>query len=334
MWGSVGNVFGGAAASSAGSSIPWKGVALGPGDKYSPSHKLLGNFFTIQDEYEDKRQVEQQARLNALTAQSQLDLERASFSQKMQMAREQGLHPLTVLGVPMSSAPMVGAASHEYQASPGSGVSLGDVGRHEPAPLSDAEKRMMEYNERIASANARDAEATAARNELQLMRDSSVSVGRPGSVSNDVQVLRQSALSGVPASRIKFGGGSHGTSDTALISIEPDKVTASSPDNPGLTAGVKPSLMRVIGDDGRSFKVADPSVLQTEIDDGALYNSLVNHGVSPAAAMDFVAYKDMALTALGVLGAGAGLAFKRYRDISAARKGARLNQHRRWKGGE
>lgn len=327
-WEAVGNIFGGSAASSAGGSIPWKGLSL-TGDKTSPSHQVFGNFFTQQDEYEDLRQVRQQGSLNELTHQAQLRLERESFGQKMQLAKDHGLHPLTVLGVPMGSAPMVGASSHEYQPSPGSGISAGDAGRHQAPSAFD--ERMMAYNERIASANARSAEARAGQEELQLKRDSTTAVGRPGMVSND-QVKIQSKLSGVPESRIKYG--SSGSGDTALINIKPDQVTASSPGNPGMAAGVPPGFRKVATPDGKTLIVPDQSVIQTEIDEGALYNSLVNHGVSPGAALDIVGLKDVILTGLaGTFGLGAW-AWKARKAKQAADIARRQQARRRWKGGE
>lgn len=327
MWSTVGNIFGGSAASSAGGSIPWKGLSL-TGDQTSPSHKVFGNFFTQQDEYEDKRQYGQQLRLNDLALRNQLQLERLSFEQRMAMAKEQGLHPLSVLGVSMSSPVVSGASSHDYSPSPGSGMSL-DAGKHS-AP-SEYDNRMMEYNERIASANARAAEARAAQEDLQLRRDSTTAVGRPGVVSND-QIQIQSKLSGVPASRIRYGGNVSG--DTALISIKPDEVTASRPGNPGMAAGVPPGFREVATPDGKKLIVPDQSVIQTEIDEGALYNSLINHGVSPGTALDIVGIKDLVITGLaGVAGAGA-LGWKYYKARQAAELARKAKAHRRWKGGE
>jgi len=297
-------------------------------EDYSPSMKLFGNFFTNQYEAQTARDKAAQQR----AIQAQLQMERGSFTQKMAMAKEQGLHPLSVLGIPTASAPIV-SGSQMIGSNAGSGGF--DTRRHDVAQPSEYDTRMMEYNERIASANARVAEARAADAERPIAYDSTVAVGRPNSVSND-QIRMQSKLSGVPAKNITFGGNKSlaGTGDAALINIKPDEINASRPNNPGMAAGVAPGFREVRTPDGKTLLVPDQSVIQTEIDEGALYNSLINHGVSPSAALDIVGLKDVILTGFaGVAGVG-GLAWKSHSARNAARIAKQANAHRRWKGGE
>lgn len=322
-WAALGNIFGGSAASSAGGSLPWKGLSMGLGDKTSPSHKLFGNFFTIQDEYEDKRQLSQQQRLNQLM----LNAERQSFNQKMALAHEHGIHPLSVLGVPMSST-TVGASSHDYQASPGAGVSL-DAGKHQTPELSEHDKAMMEYNERIASANARAAESRAVSDEVEARQRASVLLGQqvgPHRLSND-QIATQSKLSRVPESAIQ--------GPDSIIRIKPSEVTAHSPGDPSVTAAISPALDRAIMKDGSIYNVPNKDQFQVELDSGEMILTLMNEFGQDLGT-------SIAISALyPILGpAAAGLGLLGYRGLKARRaaKAAELLQkrqaHRRWKGGE
>ena len=282
----------------------------------SPVMDEFGNFYRLQDEYEDSRQVRQQ-----------LALERSSFEQKMALAREQGIHPLSILGVPLSTT----GASNFSQAGNAPVDFNFDTRKHDQGP-SEYDEKMMGYNERIASANARSAEARATQEEMDVARMSQQKlIGQVGStkISND-QIATQSRISGVPSSAISVEGGPI----ASLVRIKPSDVTASVPGQPGTIAGVSPLLKRVIDNQGSVSYVADQNAVQSEIDEGALFNALLNHGVSVPTAMDIIGFGPYLLGALG----GVGMAARRLLLARNAGKAAKLLQQRsarkRWKGGD
>lgn len=325
MWESL---LGGAAS---GGGIPWEGISYGAGNSTSPMQHLLGNPFDEQRE----RQYKETQRTQAMLLQEQLQFERASFQQRMKMAKEQGLHPLAMLGVPMS-APSLGA----NVSAPESGSFSADFKKSGPEPNAQQQKDL-DSQSRFLEAQARREEALAGQEELQFERSKALLLGQAGRpagavTSADKQVERQSFLSKVPRAAIRYGGSKDfaGSGDSSLISIKPDEVTASSPSNPGVTAGVGPLMKRVIDSEGKETMVVDQNALQVEVDDGAFFQSLVNHGVSVGTAMDIVGLKDVVLTGLaGVAGVG-GLAWKWHKARQASEIARKAKAHRRWKGGD
>lgn len=285
----------------------------------SPVMDEFGNFYRLQDEYEDTRQVNQQDALNA----AGLRAERASFEQKLELAKEHGIHPLSVLGVPMATT-TVGASAHESN-SPIS-LSAGDVGRNRDPELSDHDKRMMEYNERLASANARAAESRAVSDEIEARQRAQVLLGQqvgPGRVSND-QVATQSRLSGVAIKDI--------SGPQSIIKINPSEVVASRPGDPSLEAGVPPSLQEVLLPGNKRFTIPSQKNMQVDMEGGELIATLMNYGGLPLdAAIATTALLPIVGPAVAGLGYAAHRGYRAYRLGKEAARLAKIASRKSWK---
>lgn len=292
-------------------------LAPGTGGKKSPVMDEFGNFYRIQDEYEDERQRNQQGQMNQLT----LAMERASFNQKMQLAKEHGLHPLSVLGVPMSSS-VVGATSHESN-QPVAGTV--DFSKHQTPEVSEHDKRMMEYNERIADANARAAESRAVSDELEARQRASVLLGQQvGSnrISND-QIATQSKLSGVPYKSIE--------GSNPIIRIKPAETTATAPGNPNVTAAISPALDRVLID-GKPYYIPSQEKMQVDMEGGELIATLMNYGGLPLdAAIATTALLPIVGPAVAGLGYAAHRGYRAYRIGKEAARIAKMASRKSWK---
>lgn len=316
-----GSIFGGAASSfGKGASLSHEGRTLPGTNLKSPIFDEFGNFYRLQDEYEDNRQVSQQSRLNQLMIQQ----ERASFNQKMELAKQHGIHPLSVLGVPMSST-VVGAGVHESN-QPVAGTL--DFRKHETPELTQYEKDMQEYNLRIADANARAAESRAVSDEVEARQRASVLLGTqvgPHKISND-QVATQSRLSGVPVADISGG--------QSVIRIKPSETIATSPGNPSTTAAISPSLDRILMESGAIYKVPSQDKLQVDMEGGEMITTLVNWGVPLENAIALTAFWPVLAGAASGFGWLAGKRIGAAKNAAAAAKAARMQAHRRWKGGE
>lgn len=316
-----GSIFGGAASSfGKGASLSHENRTLPGTNLKSPIMDEFGNFYRLQDEYEDNRQVGQQARLNRLM----LNQERASFNQKMELAKQHGIHPLSVLGVPMSST-LVGAGVHESN-QPVAGTL--DFRKHETPELSAEEKAIQDANVRIAEANARAAESRAVSEEVEARQRASVLLGSqigPNKISND-QLATQSRLSGVPVANIN--------GPKSIIEIEPSKTTASAPGNPSITAAVSPSLDRVLMESGKEYKVPSQDKLQVDMEGGEMITTLLNWGVPLENAIALTAFWPVLAGAASGFGWLAGKRIGAAKNAAAAAKAARMQAHRRWKGGD
>lgn len=317
-WGSL---VGGAASSfGKGASLSHENRTLPGTDFKSPIFDEFGNFYRLQDEYEDNRQALQQSRLNYLM----LRQERASFNQKMALAKEHGLHPLSVLGVPMSST-VVGAPSHESNTPVGGTI---DFAKHVAPELSAEEKAIQDANVRIAEANARAAESRAVSDEVEARQRASVLLGSqigPHKISND-QVATQSRLSGVPVADISGG--------QSVIRIKPSETIATSPGNPSTTAAISPSLDRILMESGAIYKVPSQDKLQVDMEGGEMITTLVNWGVPLENAIALTAFWPVLAGAASGFGWLAGKRIGAAKAAAAAAKAARMQAHRRWKGGD
>lgn len=316
-----GSIFGGAASSfGKGASLSHENRELPGTNLKSPVMDEFGNFYRLQDEYEDSRQLSQQRGLNQLT----LAMEKASFDQKMKLAKDHGIHPLSVLGVPMSST-VVGAQSHESN-TPVAGTV--DFSKHQTPELSEHDKRMMEYNERIAGANARAAESRAVSDELEARQRASVLLGSqvgPHKVSND-QVATQSRLSGVPVKDI--------AGPESVIRIKPSESIATAPGNPNVTAAISPALDRVLIE-GKPYYVPSQDKMQVDLEKGEMILTLMNqgglsldHAIAASALMEYLS------PAMGLAGFWLGGKYNAHKAKRAAEIAAKRQAHRRWKGGE
>lgn len=285
----------------------------------SPVMDEFGNFYRIQDEYEDSRQVNQQRSLNS----AMLDMERASFNQKLELAKQHGIHPLSVLGVPMATT-TVGASAHESN-SPIS-ISGGDVGRNRDPELTAHDERMMEYNERLASANARAAESRAISDELEARQRAQVLLGQqvgPGRVSND-QLVTQSRLSGVAVKDI--------SGPQSVIKINPSEVVATRPGDPSMEAGVPASLQEVLLPGDKRFIVPSQKNMQVDMEGGEMIATLMNYGGLPLdAAIATTALLPVVGPAVAGLGYAAHRGFRAWKIAKEAQRLAKIANRKSWK---
>lgn len=328
---------GGAAMSSASGSMPWKGMSMGLGEKTSPSMSVFGNWFKDEDVYEDTRQLNQTAVLNRMALNQEAD----SFRQKMALAREHGLHPLAVLGAPMS-APIVSApnlsGSYGHAAGDFGGAFSSDTAK--PAQPSPEDNQLFAIELERQKQALRQDKANADMADYQAMQARAVLQGQAGAPpvarrSND-QVETQSKLTGIPASQIRMGGSKDfaGSGDTTLIEIKPDEVFATRPGQPGIVAGMTPTIRELMTPEGRVVKTVDQKAIQTEVDDGAFLHALINSGVPLDAALAIVGFLPVVGPAVAGAGYMAHRSYRAYKLGKEAKRAADIARRHSWKGGK
>lgn len=206
------------------------------------------------------------------------------FRAKQNMAKEHGLHPLTVLGVPFQSSgmPVVsGSDSGPDFAAIGDGI--GNIGRSlvkppenkdQPDPM---QQRLINAQVRLAEANAKRAEWEALRSEFAAADSTSSHLlqGQPGNppgvrVSNDVAQMQGlvAEQSGIPRGLISGA--------TAPIEIK-QTVAPPHPRNVGYTAATDQGWQRLQDRDGSQVSVVRQDAVQSDIEKGATFQWLAKH---------------------------------------------------------
>lgn len=211
--------------------------------------------------------------------QLQLHHERQSFEQKMQMAHEQGLHPLAMMGVPMSSVnitPNYPQDSGPDFAAIGAGVNTlasSVVKPLEKGPDSN-EQRIIDANVRLAEANAKRAEWDALRSEFSAADQAApqIIMGQPGNppgVRRSNDVIQMEGLvaeqSGLPASWLR--------GNQSPIEIK-QKVAPPHPRNVGHTAATDQGWQRIQDANGQQTSVVRSEAVQSDIEKGATFQAL------------------------------------------------------------
>lgn len=269
-----------------------------------------------------------------------LNFERDSFNQKMNLAEQHGLHPLAMLGVPMSSGPAyhVGDSGPDF-ARMGAGLQqiASAAGRVEPKkdesaygyyvdaqrqgpPAPPAAPVVDPLLERQRLAQVRRAEAEASMSELLLAERARGAAGSPpgARVSSDVSAMQAHVAqqSGVPLSFLTGGS----TRDGGPIKVE-QNVAPPHPSQPGVAAGADQLWVRGMDRNGKPVYLLRQDVVNADTDMGATLNYLAGeYGME--RALQITAMLEQAPTALAMLG-GAGYGALKLGRYLLTRYGAR-----------
>lgn len=257
------------------------------------------------------------------------------FRQKMALAQQHGLHPLTVLGVnasnfsPVISGPQGSGGGADYAAV---GAGINNITRSFVKPPEEVKdpvtQRLEAANVRIAEANAKRAEWEALQSEFSTanMTSSHLLAGQPGNppgvrTSNDATVTGAlaAAQAGVPSSVLNSGG----------VNIKQD-VTPPHPSILGHSLAADQSFQRLVDSSGKLYSTPNPNVFQPDIENYGTFHTLSNiYGVEKAL-MIMGALEQAPLAGGAALGIGA-LGTAAYRYFANQRKNAFAERERRMK---
>lgn len=260
----------------------------------------------------------------ALQEQSALRHEKASFDQKMELAKTHGLHPLAVLGAPMTTiAPAILPDHPADYSSVGAGVERIAQAAVQP-PQGEAPQPSPTANQtRLEEATLRRVEADADAAQWRALltqfdaEDRARSAGRVGLppaavVSNDAGTLRSLAASQAGVSPRMFSGGG--------VELE-QKVTPPHPSILGHSLGADQGFQRMVDKDGHLFSMPNPNVYQPDIEQFGTFHYLSNkYGVDKA--MSIMAALEQAPLAGGVLGTAGAAGYAAYKYFAKQREEA------------
>lgn len=252
--------------------------------------------------------------------------ERDSFNQKMALAKQHGIHPLAMMGIPMSTfAPSIVPESS-------SGVDFAQLGYganqiasnfvkppdDKPVvdPRADA---LADANLRLAKAQASRAEWDALHAQFQVedMARQSL-VGQPGNppgarVSNDVSAMRSLAAAQSGLDPAVFGGASPLSMKQEVLPPHPRKL--------GYGAGTDQAFVTTMDATGKPGTVLNQNAIQAEFEDGATMTLLTRlYGVDRAT--EIMAVLEQKGLIGGVLAAGAAAGKLFYDRMAKQRRGA------------
>lgn len=239
--------------------------------------------------------------------------ERLQFQDKMALAKEHGLHPLSVLGVPVGSSfsPVISSGAVDTGPDFASiGYGAGQIAKsfvQPPAPVEDRH-HPDPLEDRLKLANVRYAEARAGQAETAYMNEQLSQMallgqpGRPPGVvrSNDTNALQsQVALeSGIPMSYVG--------AQNAPVQIE-QKVLPPHPNLRGVAAGADQAMLRVVDPKGGHGTVVNSQAINADLEKGATFTALAKvYGVDQAMAIT-AALENEGLLIGGAVAAGYGI---------------------------
>lgn len=246
----------------------------------------------------------------------QLAHARDDFNQKMSLAQQHGIHPLSVLGVPTAGfSPVLTSgtpdASYDY-GSFGAGVSQIGKALVEPPPAQAAV--VDPRQERLLDAQVRAAEAKAGTAEMDYIlaqRAVLTQPGKPPAVrsSNDANAAEAAVArqSGIPLSYLTGRGGS--------VKVE-QSVAPPHPVIPGHAAAFDQAWQGVMDMDGKPVSVIRNDAINADIEMGATFQAL-----SKVMGIERALQVTAVLENQGLLGgglAGLGLAAKGAYDYFAS----------------
>lgn len=259
----------------------------------------------------------------------------SQFNLKMNLAKQHGLHPLSVLGVPFSGGSMPAVVSGGDSGPDYSdlGNAVANVSRSFVKPPEESPDP---YAERMAQASVRMAEANANRAEWEALRSQwnaqDIIRGQPGNppavhTSNDVVGTRALAAAQAGVSPGMFSGGT--------VNLE-QSVTPPHPRILGHAAGADQSFQRMVDKDGFLYSTPNPNVYNPDIEHFGTFHFLSNR-YGADKALNIMAALEQAPVAGGILGAlGAGAyAVKRYfgqQRIDAERRMKQNRAGQAWRG--
>lgn len=238
--------------------------------------------------------------------------ERQSFDQKMALAKEHGLHPLSVLGVPVSTfSPAISSpvASGPDFSAIGSGVE--QIAKSFVKPPEAAPAVVDANQERLNNANVRIAEARANKEEWEALRS---------------QWVTQDLLRGQPGNPPAVRSSNDGTVTTRLAAeqagVSPSlfdkhvevKQSVLPPHDSflGTAMGVDQSWKRGIDQRGRFFSILNNDLFNADFEEGATINALAKY-FGPERAIEIAAVLEQA-GVIGGVGAGGYAGYKLYRE--------------------
>jgi len=264
--------------------------------------------------------------------------ERDSFNQKMALAKQHGIHPLSVLGVPSTTfSPAIVAASGndtDYSAI-GSGIERIAQSQVKPPEAKPNEPDPAQV--RMQDAQLRTAEANAKRSEWEALaaewRASDLLRGQPGNppalrTSNDSASLQQLAAAQAGVKPSLFTGGK--------VDLKQDIL----PPHPSLLGhglGADQSFIRGVDQHGKFYSVLNPNLIQADFEDGATITAL-SKIYGPERAIEIAAVLEQAgpiAGGLGAVGAAGKLAydyFSKQRADALAKRRYQPNWNSRGRG--
>lgn len=240
--------------------------------------------------------------------------ERDSFNQKMKLAKDHGLHPLSVLGVPtanFSPAVSFGDSGRDYGSVLSGAATIGKSlvnPETKPEETDPLQARLIEANVRTAEANAKRAEWEALGSEFRVadMAAPQLLTGQPGSPpgirrSNDVVQSELLAAEQAGISPEFFRGNTD-----PLVKLE-QKVAPPHPRNLGHAAGTDQAWQSVMDKNGNPVSVVRNDAVNADIEKGATFQALAGvFGVERAMQITAV-MENEGLIMGGALAAGMGI---------------------------
>jgi hypothetical protein len=268
-----------------------------------------------------------------------IEHERKAFDQKMTLAKQHGLHPLSVLGVPMSTfSPAItgssGGGSDVDYSSLGDGVS--QIAKSFVKPPDEATPEVNPNVKRLEDANVRIAEANAKRSEWEALRSEWTAAdllrgqaGAPPAVrmSNDASVTRSLAAAQAGVSPALFG--------PAGVDVK-QQITPPHPSLLGHSLGADQSFQRMVDKDGHLYSTPNPNVYNPDIENFGTFHYLSNkYGTDKAlnvmAALEQAPLVGGVFSALGAAGYGAYRYFGNQRREAEKRIGRNI-KGQSWRG--
>lgn len=248
---------------------------------------------------------------------STMRMNQAQFDQKMQLAKQHGLHPLSVLGVPIQGfTPTLindsgGGPDYGAIAQGASTIARGFVKPPEDPGPSLAEQSIQDANVRLAEAQAKRAEWDALRAQWtteDLLR------GQPGNppgvrTSNDASVTQSLAAAQAGVSPEVFKG-----SGTELK----QQVLPPHPVKMGHGLGTDQTWITGMDQKGKPFSALNPNLIQADFEDGATITAL-SKIYGPERAIEIMAVLEQAGPIAGI-GAGIGALGKLAYDYFARQR--------------
>lgn len=246
----------------------------------------------------------------ALQEESALRTQKAGFEQKMALAKQHGIHPLSMMGIPMSTfAPSVSfdpGQGVDYEAM---GAGLSDMSKAfvkppeakapEASPVDPRQERILDAEVRYREAVAREKEWSALRTQWvteDLLR------GQPGAPpgvrsSNDGVVTRNLAAAQAGVSPSVFSGGG--------VSLK-QEVAPPHPSILGHAMGADQSFQRMVDSGGNLYSMVNPNAFSLDFEKPGTFNYLANK-YGAEKAMDIMGVIENLGPAGGIV-AGAGTA--------------------------
>lgn len=240
-----------------------------------------------------------------------LGYERDSLNQKLALAKDHGIHPLSMLGVPMGSFTPTWYVGGDRGADPaGIGQGAAQIARSFVKPPEESQtdplaQRAAEANVRLLEAQAKRAEWDALGTEWKVADYAAPRLlqGQPGNppgarLSNDAVEMQRLAAEQAGLNPRLLGAPALGLKQDVL---PPHPVKL------GHGALTDQSMITVMGPDGKPASLLNQNAVQAEFNDGATMTWLVKtFGVERATEIMAALEQKGIFGALGLAAAGAG----------------------------